>query len=114
MTSMRYSIDGYNFAAERGYNLLGRICLTHSHPLQDVDAVFGNWDCSNKEYKFVEEYLGNVQYSAYDKLIQLCDALALPTGYCLMEKRIGKSIYSILPNVIENTFELYNIEHFKN
>ena len=38
----------------------------------------------------------------YDKLIQLCDALALPTGYCLIEKRIidvalrhGVSAYSV-------------------
>ncbi|MDR3598151.1 HD domain-containing protein [Clostridium sp.] len=141
VTSMRHSIDGYNFAVERGYDLLGRICLTHSHPVQDVDAVFGKWDCSNEEYKFVKEYLENIKYSPYDKLIQLCDALALPTGYCLMEKRmldvalrhgvnkytidkwkatfeikkyfeerIGKSIYSVLPNVIENTFELKALE----
>ena len=42
VTGMRHSIDGYNFSAERGYNLLARICLTNSNPLQDVDAVFGS------------------------------------------------------------------------
>ena len=97
--------------------------------------MFGKWDCSDEEYKDVKDYLDNIQMSTYDKLIQLCDALALPTGYCLMEKRmldvamrhgvneytvekwkatfeiqkyfeerIGKSIYSILPKVVENTF----------
>lgn len=135
VTSMRHSIDGYKFATEKGYNLWARICITHSFPYKNIDAVFGKWDCSNEEYKFVKEYLDNIEFSAYDKLIQLCDALALPTGYCLMEKRmldvamrhgvneytiakwkatfeiqkyfeerIGKSIYSVLPNVVENTF----------
>lgn len=135
VTSMRHSIDGYNFAMEKGYSLLARICITHSFSYKNIDAVFGKWDCTDDEYKFVKEYLEGIDFSAYDKLIQLCDALALPTGYCLMEKRmldvamrhgvneytiikwksifeiqkyfeerIGKSIYSILPNVVENTF----------
>ena len=136
ITSMRHSIDGYKFATEKGHNLWARICITHSFPYKNIDAVFGKWDCSDEEYRFVKEYLDNIDLSAYDKLIQLCDALALPTGYCLMEKRmldvamrhgvneytikkwkatfeiqkyfeerIGKSIYSILPNVVENTFK---------
>ena len=29
-----------------------------------------------------------MEYDDYDRLIQLCDALALPTGFCLMEKRM--------------------------
>jgi hypothetical protein len=137
VTSMRHSIDGYKFATEKGYNLWARICITHSFPYKNIDAVFGKWDCSEEEYRFVKGYLDSIELSAYDKLIQLCDALALPTGYCLMEKRmldvalrhgvneytvekwkatfeilkyfeerIGKSIYSILPNVVENTFSL--------
>lgn len=135
VTSMRHSIDGYNFAIEKGYSLLGRICITHSFPYNNVDSVFGKWDCSKEELSFVRRYLESIEFSAYDKLIQLCDAIALPTGCCLMEKRmldvalrhgvneytvvkwkatfeiqeyfeerIGKSIYSVLPKVVENTF----------
>ncbi|MFD3157229.1 HD domain-containing protein [Haloimpatiens sp. FM7330] len=137
VTSMRHSIDGYNYALEKGYDLLGRICITHSFPYKNVDAVFGKWDCTDEEYNFVKKYLEDIELSAYDKLIQLCDALALPSGYCLMEKRmmdvamrhgvneytikkwkatfeiqryfeerIGKSIYSVLPDVVKNTFGL--------
>lgn len=136
ITNMRHSIDGYNYAMEQGYDLLARVCITHCFPYKNVDEICGKWDCSDEEYKFVKEYLDNVDFSAYDKLIQLCDALALPSGYCLIEKRmidvvmrygfgkftlekwkatfeiqryfeerIGKSIYSILPNVVENTFD---------
>ncbi|SHK24110.1 HDOD domain-containing protein [Clostridium cavendishii DSM 21758] len=137
VTSMRHSIDGYNFAMSKGYPLLAQICLTHSHPLKLIDEAFGVWDCSTEEYKFVEDFLKSTKYDDYDKLIQLCDALALPSGFCLIEKRlmdvalrhgihkyalekwkatfklkeyfekmIGKSIYTLLPGVIENTFEL--------
>ncbi|MFD3157319.1 HD domain-containing protein [Haloimpatiens sp. FM7330] len=135
ITNMRHSIDGYNFAKEKGYDLLARICITHCFPFKNVDEICGKWDCSDDKYKFVKEYLDSVDFLAYDKLIQLCDALALPSGYCLIEKRlvdvvmrygfsnhtlekwkatfelqkyfeerIGRSIYSILPNVKETTF----------
>lgn len=134
-TNMRHSIDGYNFCKEQGYDLVARICITHCFPYKNVDEICGKWDCSDEEYNFAKDYLASVDFSEYDKLIQLCDVLALSTGYCLMEKRMvdvvmrygfskftlekwkatfelqryfeektGKSIYSILPNVTENTF----------
>ena len=135
VTGMRHALDGYIFLQGLGFEDAARICLTHSHPLQNVHAVFGTWDCSPEEFKFVEAYLMGLEYTAYDKLIQLCDALALSTGICLLEKRcmdvalrygvteltvpkwratfkvksefegaIGRSIYSVLPGVVENTF----------
>ena len=135
VTGMRHMIDGYYFLQPRGFSDAARICLTHSFPLQNVHAVFGKWDCSDEELKFVEEYLSQVQYDNYDKLLQLCDCLALPSGFTLIEKRmvdvamrygtnefvaakwratfdlqeefekaIGRSIYRVLPGVVENTF----------
>lgn len=133
---MRHIIDGYNFMIKTGYNFVARICMTHSFPLQNVDAVFGNWDCSHKEFSFVEDYISKVEYNDYDKLIQLSDALALPEGFCIVEKRfvdvamrytinkytipkwratldikkdfekrIGSSIYKLLPGIEERTFK---------
>lgn len=87
-TNMRHIIDGYNFAKSKGYDLLARICITHSFTYKNIDAIFGEWDCTDEEYKFIKNYLNNVEITDYDRLIQLCDALALPTGYCLMEKRM--------------------------
>jgi hypothetical protein len=135
---MKHILHGYNFAMEKGYYKLAKICLTHSFDCQDMRACFGRWDyCSDEEYNFIKNYIESVEYDDYDRLIQLCDSLALPSGYCLMEKRMvdvalrhgvhehiiykwkatfknkqyfeekmGKSIYSVLPGVIENTFEL--------
>jgi hypothetical protein len=135
-THMRHIIDGYNFLASKGFEDSARICLTHSFAVQDTNAVFGEWDCSAAERQFVDDYIAHIEYTEYDKLFQLCDALALPSGFCLLEKRwvdvalrynvnqytvpkwkatlelkkafeavIGKSIYQILPGVVENTFE---------
>ncbi len=139
ITTMVHMLGGYNYSKKLGYDLLAKICMTHSCPtksIYDIDDVVDK-KCSNEEYKFVEEYFNKVEYNDYDKLIQLCDALALHNGFTLIEKRlidvalrhgvneynvpkwkafmelkkyfegkIGKSIYSVLPGVIENTFEL--------
>ena len=135
VTSMRHSIDGYNFLIQKGYDLSARICLTHSFPYKAINAVFGKWDCTNEEFEFIKHFLDTNEFHDYDRLIQLCDALALPSGFCLIEKRMidvalrhgvneyvvakwkatfaiqkyfeecmGKSLYSVLPGVIENTF----------
>lgn len=117
VTSMRHSIDGYNYLINEGYEYAGRICLTHSHPLKNIKEAFGKWDCSEDEYNFVENFLNKAQYDDYDKLIQLCDALALPSGFTLMEKRMidvalrhGLNDY-ILPKW-EATFEIK--QYFEN
>jgi len=135
VTGMRHVIDGYNFLHEQGFELAARICITHSFPLQDVREGFGEWDCSAEELAFVERFLAHVEHSGYDRLIQLCDACSLPSGCCLIEKRLvdvalrygpnaytvpkwrailalqrdfeqlmGRSIYAVLPGVVENTF----------
>ena len=136
VTDMRHIIDGYNLMHQLGYDDAARVCLTHSFPIQEMSAAAGRWDCSDEEYQFVEKYIREIEFDEYDHLIQLCDALALPSGFTLIEKRlvdvairrgvgeetvprwqaflslkthfeaqIGKSIYAILPNVVENTFE---------
>ena len=35
----------------------------------------------------VQQFLDRVEYSAYDRLIQLCDCLGQAKGYCLVERR---------------------------
>jgi hypothetical protein len=135
VTDLRHILDGYTFMDALGYADAARICLTHSYPLQDIAAGSGTWDGSEDELAFVEAYLSGLEYDDYDRLLQLCDALALPSGFVLIEKRlldvalrrgintmtvgkwraflglqryfenaIGRSVYSVLPGVVENTF----------
>lgn len=135
VTDMRHTLDGYRYLAERGFEDAARICLTHSFPIKNVHAGASKWDCPQADIDFVAAYLERIEYTAYDRLIQLCDSLALPGGYVLLEKRlvdvalrygtnpltiekwqaffaiqrdfeqvIGRSIYMLLPGVVQNTF----------
>lgn len=87
-TDMRHVIDGYRYLMALGYDEPARICLTHSFALQDVHAHAGVWDCPEEDVAFVAEFLASITYTDEDRLIQLCDALALPDGPCLLEKRL--------------------------
>ena len=87
ITDMRHIIDGYNFLTNKGYDDCARICLTHSFPLKNLDSFSGKNDCNDEEIDFINKYLDGINYSVYDELIQLCDALTTPKGVCLLEKR---------------------------
>jgi len=88
VTNERHSLDGYKFAMEKGYDLLARVSITHAYLCKNVDDVCGKKDCTVEERNFMKKYLDNTEFTGYDKLIQLCDALALPSGFCLLEKRM--------------------------
>jgi hypothetical protein len=135
VTAMRHTLDGYHYLNSMGFDAAAQICMTHSLPIRDVSAGAGAWDCSDEELDFVKQFIAGAEYTLYDALIQLCDSLALPTGCCLIEKRlvdvvlrhgfngctiekwkaflriqeefdqaIGRSIYTLLPEVMQNTF----------
>lgn len=132
---MRHALDGYRYCLSKGYPEAARICMTHSCPSGRIEEALGRWDCTEEDYRFAGRLLSTVPTDDYDRLIQLCDALALPSGFCLMEKRLvdvfrrhgvneytqikikalfsikdhfeglmGKSVYTVLPGVVKNTF----------
>lgn len=131
---LRHATAGYRLMLEKGEPEIARICLTHSFPLPDVNAYLGDKDVTDADMQLLLSAL-EIPMDDYDRLIQLCDALAWGEGVCLMEKRlidvirrhgcaplmqekigrqmelidyfqkkIGKSIYSLFPEAIENTF----------
>jgi hypothetical protein len=88
ITGMRHIVDGYHFLLERGYYRAARVCMTHSFDCKDMRSAFGKWDCTDAEYELIGQFLNCTEYDDYDRLIQLCDALAIGNGYCLVEKRM--------------------------
>jgi hypothetical protein len=135
VSGIRHILDGYIFLQNLGYGDVARICLTHSFPVKDIRSYSGHGDISDEQSHFIQEFIDELEYDDYDKLLQLCDCLALPEGICLMEKRmvdvvmrlgfneftiqkwkvwfeiknyfenkIGKSLYAVLPGVINTTF----------
>lgn len=87
VTGMRHLIDGYDYLMAMGEEELAVICLTHSFASQNVEHFEGKHDCSRSQKAFIKDFVENRVYDDYDKLIQLCDAVSLPEGACLMEKR---------------------------
>ena len=87
VTAIRHVLDGYQYLLDMGYPDAAQISLTHSFPMHTLKTYSGSWDGSEAELQFTAETLQSMHYTAYDRLIQLCDCLALPDGFCLMEKR---------------------------
>lgn len=134
---VEHIFDGYDYMTKLGEHQIARICLTHSYPeISNFDDYIVRLTCSDERKAFLKNYLDGIEYDDYDRLIQLCDAISLPTGACIMEKRLvdvalrhgvrefsvekwksfmlikkrfdemcGCNIYTLLPNVAENSFE---------
>lgn len=88
VTGIRHMLDGYRFCMARGWEKPAQICLTHGYLIQeDTTAIIGPADLTPAEQAEVAGLLQRFQYDDYDRLVQLFDALSLPSGFCLLEKR---------------------------
>lgn len=83
----KHLIDGYRFCMERSWEKAAQICISHAFMIQDIHTSIGVFDISEEDYRFMEGFVKTAVYDDYDRLVQLCDSLALPTGFCLLEKR---------------------------
>ena len=88
VTGIRHIFDGYDYMLSIGEPEIARICLTHSFPIKDVRTFFGKYDCTQNQLDFLQNSLSVNEFDDYDILIQLCDAISLPDGACIMEKRL--------------------------
>lgn len=68
--------DGYTYMMKLGYDEAAKICLTHSFNNQSLNEYIGKIDTTAEEYELIESQLQAVVFDEYDRLIQLCDALA--------------------------------------
>ncbi|MGM9942224.1 MAG: HD domain-containing protein [Bulleidia sp.] len=76
ITGLRHVTDGYRYMKELGYDDIAGICLTHSFNNRNLDEYIGKKDISEEETQWLISVLQNIEYDDYDRLIQLCDALA--------------------------------------
>ena len=83
-----HTFDGYDYLMSANQPELAAICLTHSFPCKNVHTYFGKYDCSPEQLAFLADFLEKKEFDDYDMLIQLCDAISLPNGACIMEKRL--------------------------
>lgn len=99
VTHFAHVVDGYNFLKELGYSEAARICVTHSFPIKDIDNYIGKFDVSYSDKNMIGNMLDSYEYDDYDKLIQLCDSIAMPAGPVDIEVRMNdvKSRYGYFP-----------------
>lgn len=87
VSSERHLIDGYRYCMARGWGKAAQICISHAFMIQDIASSIGVFDMPQADKDFLSRFVKTAVYDDYDRLVQLCDALALPTGFCLLEKR---------------------------
>ena len=80
--------DGYTYMMSLGYDEVAQICLTHSFNNQTTDEYIGKFDTTDEELKMIQDALKVVTFDDYDRLIQLCDALAGAERVLDMEERM--------------------------
>ncbi|MBO4863491.1 MAG: HD domain-containing protein [Eubacterium sp.] len=76
--------EGYKYCMEKGWDEAARICMTHSYLLMKDEF---NYEPAFEHEKAIKNYILNCEADDYDRLIQLCDALAVDYGFVILEKR---------------------------
>ena len=100
--------EGYRYCLEKGWDEAARICMTHSYLLMRDE--FRDEPGSEQE-KAIKAYIMNCRADDYDRLIQLCDSLAVDYGFVILEKRFVDVTrrYGIMEEYIkgwENAFSI--------
>lgn len=114
VTSERHLLDGYRYCMERGWIKAAQVCISHAFMIQNVSTSIGTFDMSREDYRFMEEFVAGVVYDDYDRLVQLCDALALPSGFCLLEKRfVDVTIrYGVHPATVDRWKKILELKSY--
>lgn len=112
VSSERHLIEGYRYCMKRGWEKAAQICISHAFMIRDIDTSIGEFDVSDEDYLFMKAFVANAVYDDYDRLVQLCDALAVPAGFCLLEKRfVDVTIrYGVHPATIDRWKKILEIK----
>lgn len=76
--------EGYRYCLGKGWDEAARVCMTHSYLRMQEEF---SYDPDNEQEKAIKAYIMSCQADDYDKLIQLCDSLAVDYGFVILEKR---------------------------
>ena len=88
VSGLKHVVDGYAYMTELGEEGSAKICLTHSFNNRKLNEYIGRIDIPVQQQEWLSSYLKVVQYDDYDRLIQLCDALAGNGHVMKLEERM--------------------------
>ena len=84
----QHIVHGCRDMTALGFADAARIAVTHSFPSHDLETYNGRFDCTAGEKREMGTLLQAFAFDDYDRLIQLCDSLALPGRVCCVEQRL--------------------------
>lgn len=98
-SGVKHNIDGYRYMLWKNWDEVANVCLTHSYPTKNIYQDISMMDISLDDQKEIEQFISNHDYNDYDKLIILCDCLALPDRLCIIEQRFVDTTirYGVFP-----------------
>ena len=105
---------GYVYCMKKGWDEVAKISMTHSFLFNDAEIGVPEYDGINQEWLFVKDYIQKTSFDDYDRLVQLCDSLANPNGFCVAEKRLVDITlrYGILPKKKKKWKKLFEIKAY--
>lgn len=100
--------EGYKYCTEHGWDEAAKICMTHSYLNMSAEFCYEPQTETEKEIK---KFILSCEADDYDRLIQLCDSLAVDYGFVILEKRFVDVTrrYGIMEDYIrgwEKAFEI--------
>lgn len=96
VTKVPHGVEGFNYLAEHGYPDLAPICLTHGFISKDIKkSDYPTY--RNGLFKQVKNYLADLEYNDYDRVIQLADLFSRGKEILSIKQRLekNKSFYHI-------------------
>lgn len=105
----RHVYEGYLYCMKKGWDEVARVCMTHSYLL--MQECF-DYEPDTEEETAIKEYIMNCEADDYDRLIQLCDSLAVDYGFVILEKRFVDVVrrYGIMDQYIEGWDRAFEIK----
>ena len=76
--------EGYTYCMAKGWDEAARICMTHSYLLMKDEFCY---EPESEQEKAIKAFIMGCNADDYDRLIQLCDSLAVDYGFVILEKR---------------------------
>ena len=110
-TGMNHVIYGYRLLEQKSLPEIARICLTHSfNPKGKVEILHLD---DPEEERFVKDFVMNIEYDDYDRLIQLADFMSGAHGITTIERRFCSVLSRhILPEPREVLRKLYELKDY--
>ena len=112
VTIPKHVYEGYKYCMKKGWDEAARVCMTHSYVC--MKEVF-HYEPDTVEEKEIKNYIMQCgEADDYDKLIQLCDALAVDYGFVILEKRFVDVVrrYGIMEDYIKGWETVFGIKEY--